>query len=121
MRCTTVVAQPSDGEPVRGLEPEQAAADHDGALAVRGPVIAAQSSGPRKTWACSAPGIGGTSASRARAEHDAVVGVGVERRRPRVSERGPRRAWSSYQLGGRSVSVSGSAPLASSVESATRS
>ena len=50
-------------EPVGGLEPEQAAADHDRALPGARRAIAAQSSGPRKTWACSAPGIGGTSAS----------------------------------------------------------
>ena len=66
MRCTTVVVAAERGEPVRGLEPEQAAADHDRARPSRAAsTIAAQSSGPRKTWrVLRRPG----SAGRARRE-----------------------------------------------------
>ena len=64
---------PAPASAVGGLEPEQAAAD-DGARGARSPrlaAIAAQSSGPRKTWTPSARARGSAarSASRAGAQH----------------------------------------------------
>ena len=62
MRCTTVTSQPSEASPYAASRPSRPPP----MTTARRPAwaaIAAQSSGPRKTWACSAPGIGGTSAS----------------------------------------------------------
>ena len=62
MRCTTVVSHPSEASPYAASRPSSPPPITT-ALPCACSVIAAQSSGPRNTWACCAPGIGGTSAS----------------------------------------------------------
>ena len=90
MRCTTVTGQPCDGDPARGLEAEQAAADHGGARCApaargRGSPRSPPGRGTGARPARSMPGIGGMQRLRAGRERQRVVG---ERPSPSVEPDG---------------------------------